>query len=164
MPPPYTTDVSLFLCRWSFIVCFAQGTCSKFATSISRSWSSPPETSFLLPETKSVQPTASSETVDIFDAYLVRMFAFVCRNLAPAEFLVRCSPAAFQARLAPLVPNWTPKLQLEPFQPPARSNYHTFLFAARSIGWHHGPRKVSIRQEQGSVCLNNAAVWGVGSV
>ena len=58
----------------------------------------------VLPETKSVEPAASSETVDIFDAYLARMLACVCRNLAPAEFLVGCSPAAFQARLAPLVP------------------------------------------------------------
>ena len=58
----------------------------------------------VLHETKSVQRTASSETVVIFNAYLVRMLAFVCCNLAPAEFLVGCSPAAFQARFAQLVP------------------------------------------------------------
>ena len=47
----------------------------------------------VLHETKSVQRTASSETVVIFDAYLVRMLATVCRDLAPSEFLVGCSPA-----------------------------------------------------------------------
>ena len=47
----------------------------------------------VLHETKSVQRTASSETVVIFDAYLVCMLATVCRDLAPAEFLVGCSPA-----------------------------------------------------------------------
>ena len=51
---------------------------------------------------------------------------FVCRNLAPAEFLVGCSPAAFQAELHHWCQSWTLKLQLEPLQPPARSNYHTF--------------------------------------
>ena len=80
----------------------------------------------VLHETKSVQRTASSETVVIFNAYLVRMLAIVCRNLAPAEFLVE---------------SWTPKVQLVTLQPPARSGYNTFLFAARSVGSHHGPRK-----------------------
>ena len=69
----------------------------------------------VLHETKSGQRTASSETVVIFDAYLVRMLAIVCRDLAPAEFLVGCSPAAFRAKFARLVHeaglpkcNWKP--------------------------------------------------------
>ena len=37
----------------------------------------------------------SSETVVIFDAYLVRMLAIVCRDLAPADFLVGCLPPHF---------------------------------------------------------------------
>ena len=50
MPSPYMTDVSLFLCCWSFIVCFAQGICSKFATCISPSWSSAPQASLCCPK------------------------------------------------------------------------------------------------------------------
>ena len=57
----------------------------------------------VLHETKSGQRTASSETVVIFNAYLVRMLAIVCRDLAPAEFLMGCSPAAFRAKFARLV-------------------------------------------------------------
>ena len=85
------TDVSLLLCCWGFIVCYAQENCSKFAR-----WISPAQT-------KSGQRTASSETVVTFDAYLVRMLAIVCRHLAPAEFLVGCSPAALRAKFARLV-------------------------------------------------------------
>ena len=69
----------------------------------------------VLHETKSGQCTASSETVVMFDAYLVRMLAIVCRDLATAEFLVGCSPAAFRAKFARLVHeaglpkcNWKP--------------------------------------------------------
>ena len=69
----------------------------------------------VLHETKSGQRTASSETVVIFDAYLVRMLAIVCRDLAPADFLVGCSPAVFRAKFARLVHeaglpkcNWKP--------------------------------------------------------
>ena len=69
----------------------------------------------VLHETKSGQRTASSETVVIFDAYLVRMLAIVCRDLAPADFLVGCSPAVFRAKFARLVQeaglprcNWKP--------------------------------------------------------
>ena len=57
----------------------------------------------VLHETKSGQRTASSETVVISDAHLMRMLAIVCRDLAPAEFLVGCSPAAFRAKFARLV-------------------------------------------------------------
>ena len=69
----------------------------------------------VLQETKSGQRTASSETVVIFDAYLVRMLAIVCRDLAPADFLVGCSTAVFRAKFARLVQeaglprcNWKP--------------------------------------------------------
>ena len=69
----------------------------------------------MLHETKSGQRTASSETVAIFDAYLVRMLTIVCRDLTPADFLVGCSPAVFRAKFARLVQeagvpkcNWKP--------------------------------------------------------
>ena len=68
----------------------------------------------VLHEIKSGQRTASSETVVIFDACLVRMLAIVCRDLALAEFLVVLS-AAFRAKFARLVHeaglpkcNWKP--------------------------------------------------------
>ena len=75
----------------------------------------------VLPETKSGQPTASNKTVLIFGAYWVRMLAFVCRNLAPAEFLMGNLPLHFRLNCT------------EPLQPPARPKYHTCLFAAQSI-------------------------------
>ena len=69
----------------------------------------------VLHETKSGLRTASSETVVIFDAYLVRMLAIVCRDLAPAGFLEGCSPSVFRAKFARLVhdaglpvSNWKP--------------------------------------------------------
>ena len=57
----------------------------------------------VLHETKSGQRTASSETVVIFDAFLVRMLAIVCRDLPPADFLMGCSPAVFRVKFARLV-------------------------------------------------------------
>ena len=71
----------------------------------------------VLHETKSGQRTASSETVVIFDAYLVRMLAIVCRDLAQAEFLVGCSPAVFRAKFARLVHEaGLPKCSCKPYR------------------------------------------------
>ena len=68
----------------------------------------------VLHETKSGQRTASSETVVIFDAYLVRMLAIVCRDLAASGF----PRGMFSRRVSSQVcttraRSWTPQMQLE---------------------------------------------------
>ena len=101
----------------------------------------------VLHETKSGQRTVSSETVVIIDAYLVRMLAIVCRDLAPAEFLVGCSPAAFRAKFARLVHEaGLPKCSWKPYSL-RRGGATTDFFTPRSVRSHHSPRTVGIRQD-----------------
>ena len=125
------TDVSLFLCCWSFTVYFAQGLkIHKMDFTLMEQRS---RGIVVLHETKSVQRTASSETMVIFNAYLVRT-------------------AAFQAKLAQLVPKLDSQSAAGNLTASGAVELPHISICSQSVGSHHGPRKVGIRQ--GSTALH----------
>ena len=103
MPSPYMTDVSLFLCCWSFIVCFAQGICSKFATCISPSWSSALEASLCCPKRNLGNlppPVNSGHFRCILGTHVGICLPQLGASGIPRGLFSRCN----SGRIAPLVP------------------------------------------------------------